>query len=127
MNHFAIQHAQEQSLLQLQACGHNPAMTSIEAANTSHNGNGHTPPTPSKDCPNCTQQHPAGRSKLPCTSDSHCSKYNKIGHWGLKCCGGKPPQPKNAPPPRNGPTTGSQHGKSRCSPRSHNCHPGRSG
>ena len=50
-----------------------------------------------------------------------------MGHWGLKCCGGKPPQPKNAPPPRNVPPTGSQHGKSRCLPRSHNHCPGRGG
>ena len=50
-----------------------------------------------------------------------------IGHWGPKCCGGKPPQPKNAPLPRNAPLTGSQHGKSRHPPRSHNCHPGRGG
>ena len=38
-----------------------------------------------------------------------------------------PPQPKNAPPPRSAPLTGSQHGKSRHPPRSHNCHPGRGG
>ena len=40
-----------------------------------------------------------------------------MGHWGPKCHGGKPLQPRNAPP------TGSQHGKSRCPPRNHNhCH-----
>ena len=47
-----------------------------------------------------------------------------MGHWGPKCHGGKPLQPRNAPPLRTAPPTGSQHGKSRCSPRSHNCHPG---
>ena len=102
------------------------AMTSVEQPNTSHNGNGHKPPTPSKDCPNCTWQHPASRTNCP-AQDSHCSKFNKIGHWGLKCHGGKPPQPKNAPPPRNAPPPGSQHGKSRCPPRSHNHCPGRGG
>ena len=81
---------------------------------------------PPRTVPNCTQQHPAGRTNCP-TWDSHCSKYNKIGHWGMKCHCGKPPQLKNAPPPRNATPTGSQHGKSRCPPRSHNCHPGRSG
>ena len=47
-----------------------------------------------------------------------------MGHWGPKCCSGKPFQLKNAPPPRNAPPIGSQHGKSRCPPRSHNCCPG---
>ena len=97
-----------------------------QAANTSHNGHGHTSPTPSKDCPNCTGQHPAGRTNCPAW-DSHCSICDKIGHWELKCHSGKPPQPKNASPPRNAPPTGSQHGKSRHPPRIHNHHPGRSG
>ena len=92
------------------------------AGNSSHNGHGHTPPATSKDCPNCTWQHPAGRTNCP-TWDSHCCKCNKIWHWGWKCHSGKPPQPKNAPPPRNAPPTGSQHGKSRCLPRNHNHHP----
>ena len=40
-----------------------------------------------------------------------------MGHWGPKCCGGNPLQPRNAPPP------GSQQRKSRCPPRNHNsCH-----
>ena len=40
-----------------------------------------------------------------------------MGHWGPKCCGGKPIQQRNAPPP------GSQQRKSRCPPRNHNnCH-----
>ena len=43
-----------------------------------------------------------------------------MGHWGPKCCGGKPLQPRNAPSPRNAPPTGSQQRKSRCPPRSHN-------
>ena len=46
-----------------------------------------------------------------------------MGHWGPKCHGGKPLQPKNAHLPRNAIPTGSQHGKSRHPPRSHNCHP----
>ena len=97
-----------------------------QAANTSHNGNGYTPLVPSKVCPNCTGQHPTGRTNCP-TWDSCCSKCNKIGHWGPKCHDGKPPQPKNAPPPRNAPPTGSQHGKSRHPPRNYNCCPGRGG
>ena len=82
-------------------------------AHTSHNSNGHTPSVPSKDCPNCTQQHPASRASCP-ACDSHCSKCNKMGHWGPKCHGGKPLQPRNAPPP------GSQQRRSRCPPRNHN-------
>ena len=40
-----------------------------------------------------------------------------MGHWGPKCHGGKPLQPRNPPPP------GSQQRKSRCPPRNHNnCH-----
>ena len=40
-----------------------------------------------------------------------------MGHWGPKCHGDKPFQPRNAPPP------GSQQRKSRCPPRNHNnCH-----
>ena len=53
VNHFAIQHAQEQvshSSKPVDAICYDKH----QAANTSHNGNGHTPPTPSKDCPNCT-------------------------------------------------------------------------
>ena len=75
---------------------------------------------------NCTQQHPASRANCP-THDSHCSKCNKTGHWGPKCCSGKPPQPRNAPLPRSATPTGSQHGKSRHPPRSHNCHLGQGG
>ena len=37
-----------------------------------------------------------------------------MGHWGPKCHGGKPLQPRNAPPPE------SQQRKSRCPPRNHN-------
>ena len=51
---------------------------------------------------------------------SHCSKCNKMGHWEPKCCGGKPLQPRNAPPP------GSQQRKSRCPPRNHNNQQGQS-
>ena len=94
-----------------------------QVAHTSYNGNGHTPSAPMKDCSNCTCWHPANRTNCP-TWDSHCSKCNKMEHWGLKCCGGKPLQPRKAPPPRNAPPTGSQQVKSRCPPRNHNCHPG---
>ena len=125
VNHFAIQHAWEQ-------VSHSPkpvdaiSLDKWQAACNSHKSDGHTAPASSRDCPNCTQQHQAGRTNCP-TQDSHCSKCNKFGHWGLKCHGGKPPQPKNAPLPRNAPPTGSQHGKSRCLPRSHGHHPGRGG
>ena len=93
-------------------------MTSIEQPTPSiHNGNGHTPSAPSTDCAICMQQHPAGRTNCP-TQDSHCSKCRKMGHWGPKCHGGKPLQPRKAP------STGSQQVKSRHPPRNHNCCPG---
>ena len=82
------------------------------AAHISHNSSGHTPSAPSKDCPNCTWQHPASRASCP-AHDSHCSKCDKMGHCGPKCHGGKPLQPRNTPPP------GSQQRKSRCPPRNH--------
>ena len=63
--------------------------------------------------PNCTCQHPADRANCP-ARDSCCSKCNKMGHLGPKCCGGKPFQSRNAPP------LGSQQRKSRCPPRNHN-------
>ena len=91
------------------------AMDKWWVAHTSHNSNGHTPSAPSKDCPNCTWQHRAGRASCP-AHDSSCSKCDKMGHWGPNCHGGKPLQPRNAPPP------GSQQRKSRCPPRNHhNC------
>ena len=125
VNHFTNQHAQEQV-----PHSSNPVDTihhdKHQGACTSHNGDDHTPPAPSRDYPNCTQQHPPGRANCPAW-DSRCFKCDKIGHWGLKCHGGKPPQPKNAPLPRNAPPTGSKHGKPRCPPRSHSCHPGRGG
>ena len=43
-----------------------------------------------------------------------------MGNWAPKCHGGKPLQPRNAPPP------GSQQRKSRCPPRNHNNHHGQS-
>ena len=116
VNHFAIQHAREQvshSSKPLDAIWQDKWWM----AHTSHNSNGHTPSAPSKDCPNCTQQHPASRANCP-AHDSHCSKYDKTGHWGPKCCGGKPLQSRNAPPP------GSQQRKSWCPPRNHNYHCG---
>ena len=125
VNHFAIQHTQEQvyhSSKPVEAICHDKP----QGACTSHDGDGHTLPTPSRDCPNCTWQHPASRTNCP-TRDSRCSKSNKIGHWGPKCHGGKPPQPKNAPSPRNASPTRSQCGKSRCPPGSYSHQPGRGG
>ena len=78
VNHFAIQHAPEQvshSTKPVDTICHNRH----QAAHTSHNSNGHTPSATSKDCPNCTQQHPASRTNCP-TCDSHCSKCHKTGH-----------------------------------------------
>ena len=112
VNHFNIQDAREQ-------VSHTSKPVDIICqdkrwmVHTSHNSNGHTPSAPSKDCPNCTQQHPAGRANCP-ACDSHCSKCDKMGHWGPKCHGGKPLQPRNASPP------GSQQRKSRFPPRNHN-------
>ena len=106
VNHFTIQHAREQvfhSSKPMDTIHQDKGQT----AHTSHSSHGHTPSAPSKDCPNCTQQHPAGRA-------NHCSKCDKMGHWGPKCHGGKPLQPRNASPP------GSQQRKSRCPPRNHN-------
>ena len=115
VNHFAIQHAWEQV-----SHSSKPVDAICQdkhwVVHTCHNSNVHPPSAPSKDCPNCTQQHPAGRANFP-ACDSYCSKCNMMGHWGPKCCGGKPLQPRNAPPP------GSQLRKSRCPPRNHNhCH-----
>ena len=57
---------------------------------------------------------PSWQSKLP----SMWLPLFQMGHWGPKCCGGKPLQSRNAPPP------GSQQRKSRCPPRTHNTHQG---
>ena len=87
-NHFAIQHVWEQvshSSKPVDAI----CQDKQQVAHTSHNSNGHTPSAPSKDYPNCTQQHPAGRANCP-AHDSHWSKCNKMGHLGPQCCGGKP-------------------------------------
>ena len=115
VNHFSFQHAWEQvshSSKPVDAIDQDKR----QAAHTSHNRCGHTPSAPSKDCPNCTQQYPASRASCP-VCNSHCSKCDRMGHWGPKCHGGKPLQPRNAPPP------GSQQRKSRCLPRNHNyCH-----
>ena len=111
VSHFAIQHAREQV-----SHSSKPVDTICQdkrqTAHTSHNSNGHTPSAPSKDCPNCTWQHPVGRANCP-AHDSRCSKCDKMGHWGPKCCGGKPLLTRNTPPP------GSQQRKSRCPPRNH--------
>ena len=80
VNHFAIQHAREQvshSSKPVDTIHQDKGQT----AHTSHSSHGHTPSAPSKDCPNCTQQHPAGRANCP-AHDSCCSKCNKMGHWG---------------------------------------------
>ena len=112
VNHFTIQHAREQV-----SHSSKPVDTICQdkgwTAHTSHSSHGHTPSAPSRHCLNCTQQHPAGRANCP-ACDTCCSKCNKMGHWGPKCHGGKPLQPRNAPPP------GSQQRKSRCPPRNHN-------
>ena len=96
VNHFAIQHAREQV-----SHSSKPVDTICQdkgwMVHTSHSSHGHTPSAPPKDCPNCAQQHPAGRANCP-AGDTCCSKCNKMGHWGPKCCGGKPLQPRNAPP-----------------------------
>ena len=117
VNHFAIQHAREQV-----SHSSKPVDTICQdkgwMVHTSYSSHGHTPSAPSKDCPNCTQQHPAGRANCP-AHDTYCSKCNKMGHWGTRCRGGKPLQPRNAPPP------GSQQRKSGCPPRNHNHHQGR--
>ena len=47
-----------------------------------------------------------------------------MAHWGQKCHGGKPLQPRNAPSPRNAPPTRSQQRESRCTLRNHNHHHG---
>ena len=111
VNHFAIQHTWEQvshSSKPVDAI----CQDKRQMVHTSHNSNGHTPSAPSKDCPNCTQQYPAGRANC-LTHDCHCSKGDKMGQWGPKCHGGKPLQPRNTPPP----------GGHRYPPRNHNnCH-----
>ena len=53
VNHFTIQHAWEQvshSSKPVDAICHDKC----QAANTSHNSDGHTPLAPFNDCPNCT-------------------------------------------------------------------------
>ena len=64
VNHFAIQHAREQV-----SHSSKPVDTICQdkrwMVHTSHSSNGHTPPAPSKDCPNCTQQHQTGRANCP--------------------------------------------------------------
>ena len=119
VNHFTIKHAQEQvshSSKPVDAICHDKH----RGDHTSHDGDGHTLPVPSRDCTICTQHHLTGRTNCP-TRDSRCSKRDKIGHWGLRCHSGKPPPPKNAP------LTGSQCGKSRCPHGSCSHHPGRGG
>ena len=125
VNLCAIQHAQEQVFHSSKPVD-TICLDKCQGAHTSCNGDGHTPPAPSRDSPNCIQQHPASIANCP-TRNSSCSKCDTMGHWGPKCCGGKPPPPRSAPLPKNAPPTGSQHGKSRCPPGSHSCHLGRGG
>ena len=117
VNHFAIQHAREQV-----SHSTKPVDTICQdqrwTAHTSHSSHGHTPSAPSRDCPNCTQQLPSGRANCP-ACETCCSRCDKMGHWGPKCCGDKPLQSRNAPPP------GSQQRKSQCPPRNHNICQGR--
>ena len=71
VNHFAIQHAREQ-------VSHSSKPVDAICQDqrwTFHSSHGHTPSAPSRDCPNCTQQHPAGRSNCP-AHDTHCSKWD---------------------------------------------------
>ena len=97
VNHFGIQHAREQ-VSHISKMVDAICQDKWQVDHTSHHGNGHKPSAPSKDCPNCTQQHPAGRENCP-ACDSHCLKCDRMGHWGPKCHGGKPLQPRNTPPP----------------------------
>ena len=85
------------SLPQLQTCGHNLRGQKVDSPHQPQQPWSHTICT-LLGLSNCTQQHPAGKANCP-ACDSHCSKCNKMGHWGPKCCGGKPLQPRNAPPP----------------------------
>ena len=77
VNHFAIQHAREQV-----SHSSKPVDTICQdkgqMVHTSHTSHGHTPSAPSKDCPNCTQQHPAGRATCPAcdTLFSKCKKWD---------------------------------------------------
>ena len=100
-------------------------MTSVKQPAPAMIGNDHPPPAPSKDCPNCTQQHPASRANCS-AQDSHCSKCDKIDtgdqnavvashlNQGMHLCQGCAPNWVTA-------------WESRCPPRIHNCHPGRGG
>ena len=65
VNHFAIQHAQEQvshSSKPVDAI----CQDKWQAAHTSHNSNGHTPSAPSKDCPQLHMTALSWQNKLPC-------------------------------------------------------------
>ena len=116
VNHFAIQHAREQV-----SHSTKPVDTICQdqrrTAHTSHSSHGHTPSVTLQGLSQLHPLAPAGRANCP-ACDTHCSKCDKMGHWGPKCRGGKPLQSRNAPPP------GSQQRKSRCPPRNHNTHQG---
>ena len=65
------------------------------------------PPRTVPTAPNSTQlAEPTAQHVIPIVPN--------VTKWGPKCCGGKPLQPRNVPPP------GSQQRKSRCPPRNHN-------
>ena len=73
VNHFAIQHTREQVSHSSKPVDtiHQDKRQTLHTSQSSH---GHTPFAPSKDCSNCTQQHPASRASCLATCDSHCSK-----------------------------------------------------
>ena len=80
MNHFAIRHAWEQ-------VSHSTKPVDVichdrhRGANTSHNGNGYTPPAPSRDC---TCSHIPDHNNCP-TWNAVCNRCSKRGHWCAKC------------------------------------------
>ena len=85
VNHFAIQQAREQVSHSSKPVDAILPGQKVDSPHASHSSHDHTPTAPSKDCPNCTQQHPAGRANCP-ACDTHCDKCDKMGHWGPKCC-----------------------------------------
>ena len=64
VNHFAIQHAREQVSHTSKAVD-TICQDKRQMVHANHSSHGHTPSAPSRDCSNCTQQHPAGRANCP--------------------------------------------------------------
>ena len=113
VNHFTIQHAREQ------VSHSSKPMDTIcqdkgQTAHTSHSSHGHTPSAPSKDCPNCTQQHPAGRANCP-SCDFPLFQMQQNGTLGTQMPWWQATPTKECTPP-----PGSQQRKSRCPLRNHN-------